>query len=123
MTEVSGGGNCRLGLTLCRKSLGAHIDRVVQLSMNVIACFRQPFCTLLAGGEVPMKLVMHHSDWTLVVACFVILLFARPSSGQTRNQLAAKYKEVAAFENRPGVLAFSTFAKDGNVCRVSLERP
>lgn len=70
-----------------------------------------------------MKLVMNHSDSTLVFACFVILLCARPSSGQKRNQLAAKYKEVVAFEIRPGILAFSTFAKDGNVCRVIIERP
>lgn len=45
------------------------------------------------------------------------------AAGQTKNQLAAKYKEISTFEIRPGIVAFATFAKDGNVCRLIIEKP
>lgn len=44
------------------------------------------------------------------------------AAGQTKTQLAAKYTEIAAFEIRPGIVAFSTFTKDGDVCRVVIEK-
>jgi len=52
----------------------------------------------------------------------VVLLCAWNSTAQTKDQLGAKYRQIVAFEIQPGIVAFSTFSKDGNVCQMTIEK-
>jgi hypothetical protein len=58
--------------------------------------------------------------WSLVLVVFCS--WGWQATGQTKGQLEAKYKEIIAFEVRPGILAFSTFTADGRVCRMAIEK-
>ena len=52
----------------------------------------------------------------------VVLFCAWNAAAQTKEQLGAKYKQIAAFEIQPGIVAFSAFTKDGNVCQMTIEK-
>ena len=39
-----------------------------------------------------------------------------------RSALGAKCREIAAFEIQPGIVAFSTFTKDGDICQMTIEK-
>jgi hypothetical protein len=41
---------------------------------------------------------------------------------QTQDQLGSRFKRLSAFEIRPGIVAFPTFSKDGNVCRLTIQK-
>jgi hypothetical protein len=43
-------------------------------------------------------------------------------TGQTENQMEQRYSRSNAFEVRPGVDAYPTFAQDGNVCRMVIAK-
>jgi hypothetical protein len=59
----------------------------------------------------------------LVTYGLVLLLFATLGvKGQTENQLKTRLKTVTAFEIRPAINVFPAFAKDGNVCRMVVEK-
>jgi len=63
------------------------------------------------------------ADRVTAFCTLVALLFcASIASAQTKEQLAAKHKEVAAFEIEPGIVAFSTFTRDGNVCEIIIHK-
>jgi hypothetical protein len=44
------------------------------------------------------------------------------AAAQTENQLGARFTKVAAFEIRPGIQVFPSFAADGSVCRMVVEK-
>jgi hypothetical protein len=50
--------------------------------------------------------------------CMAFLLF---TAYPQRNGLT-KYKAVEAYEVQPGILAFPTYAEDGQVCEIGIER-
>jgi len=53
----------------------------------------------------------------------LVVIFASAGAiGQTEEQLGAKFKRISAFEIRPGIEVFPTFAADGNVCRLVVEK-
>src|ERR1700678_1230788 len=53
---------------------------------------------------------------------FLMVLFAVLASGQTSDNLAAKYPAISAYEVRPGILMTAKYAGDGQVCEVVLKR-
>lgn len=53
---------------------------------------------------------------------FLIVLIAVFASGQTSDNLAAKYPSISAYRVRPGLLMTARFAGDGQVCEMVLER-
>src|SRR5262249_46747483 len=58
-------------------------------------------------------------------SCFAVFLMVLASvlaSGQTSEDLAAKYQVVAAYQVRPGILMTANYAEDGQVCEMVLER-
>jgi hypothetical protein len=65
------------------------------------------------------------SVWSLAqVVAFVTFALTSCSDlmGQTENQLEQRYNRPNAFEVRPGVNAYPTFAADGNVCRMVIAK-
>jgi len=44
------------------------------------------------------------------------------AAAPTKEQLGAKYKQIATFEIQPRIAAFSRFSKDGNVCQMTIEK-
>ena len=53
---------------------------------------------------------------------FCLLCGVPGAVGQTLDQLGLRFKRVIAFEIRPGIDMFPTFAVDGAVCRMIVER-
>lgn len=53
---------------------------------------------------------------------FLMVLIAVCASGQTSDNLAAKYPVVSAYKVRPGILMTAKYAEDGQVCEMVLER-
>jgi hypothetical protein len=51
-------------------------------------------------------------------ACVAFLLFA----AYPQRNAFTKYKAVEAYEVQPGILAFPTYAADGQVCEIGIER-
>jgi hypothetical protein len=51
-----------------------------------------------------------------------MVLAAVFASGQTSDDLAAKYPVVSAYQVRPGILMTARYAKNGQVCEMLLER-
>jgi hypothetical protein len=62
---------------------------------------------------------MQKRGWTLVLLC---LVFPATGWGQTASDFAAKYRAIAAYEIRPGVLMRARYAQDGQVCEIVLQR-
>lgn len=60
--------------------------------------------------------------WFAISCVAFLLAGSRAAEGQTEDQLAARFKRVPAFEIRAGVDVFPTFAADGNVCRIVVEK-
>ncbi|HTR26790.1 MAG TPA: hypothetical protein VMI10_22655 [Terriglobales bacterium] len=64
------------------------------------------------------------SERMAVLCSLVVVLFCTwNAAAQTKEQLGAKYKQIATFEIQPGIVAFSMFSKDGNVCQITIEKP
>src|SRR5215470_16569020 len=80
---------------------------------------------MVSRRRVAMRLAPSWRSNNMPVVCvFLLMPFCGWSAAaQTKDHLATKYKEVPAFEIRPGILAFATFGKDGNVCRLIIEKP
>jgi hypothetical protein len=53
---------------------------------------------------------------------FLLLGIAAPCRGQSAADLSAKYPVVAAYEVRPGIMMTPSYASDGQVCEMMLER-
>jgi hypothetical protein len=51
-------------------------------------------------------------------ACMALLLLTR----YPQRDVFTKYKTVEAYEVQPGILAFPTYAEDGQVCEIGIER-
>jgi hypothetical protein len=62
---------------------------------------------------------MHGKSWFTV---FLMVLIAVLASGQTSDNLAAKYPAISAYEVRPGILMTAKYAGEGQVCEMVLER-
>jgi len=59
----------------------------------------------------------------LVIPSLILLLFCSVgAAGQTEDQLGVRLKKVAVFEVRPGIDVFPSFATDGRVCRMVVEK-
>ncbi len=52
----------------------------------------------------------------------VCVAIAASALGQTAGDLAAKYPSVSAYKVRPGILMTATYAEDGQVCEMVLQR-
>jgi hypothetical protein len=51
-------------------------------------------------------------------ACIAFLLL----TGYPQRDVFTKYKAVEAYEVQPGILTFPTYAEDGQVCEIGIER-
>jgi len=62
--------------------------------------------------------------WRRFVAASIVFFIcgSLTATGQTEDQLNARLKRLAAFEIRPGIDVFPTFAADGDVCRMVIEK-
>jgi hypothetical protein len=58
----------------------------------------------------------------VIPSLILLLLCAVGAAGQTEDQLGARLKKVTAFEIRPGIDVFPSFAADGSVCRMVIEK-
>jgi hypothetical protein len=56
---------------------------------------------------------------SLILGLFCGVLLA---AGQTEDELGARFKKVAAFEIRSGIVVFPTFAANGSVCQMIVEK-
>lgn len=54
------------------------------------------------------------------LACIAVLLLL---GAKSQNEMFAKYKQVEAYEIRPGVLAMPRYNADGEVCEIGFEKP
>jgi hypothetical protein len=58
----------------------------------------------------------------MLLGMILTLLWSFSAPGQTEDQLSARLKKVVAFEIRPGIDVYPSFAADGNVCRMVIEK-
>jgi hypothetical protein len=58
----------------------------------------------------------------VMLSLILLLNCSRDAAGQTQDQLASRFKKLVALEVRPGILAFPTFSRDGNVCRLTIQK-
>ena len=54
--------------------------------------------------------------------CFLLLALVVTALGQTSTDLSAKYAHVTGYKVRPDVLMTASFAADGQVCQMTLEK-
>lgn len=62
------------------------------------------------------------SKWFGVSCLAFLLIDCLSAVGQTEDQLATRFKRTPAFELRPGIDVFPSFAADGSVCRMVVEK-
>ncbi len=59
----------------------------------------------------------------LAICSLVFLLFCnRGAAGQTEAQLEARFKKLVVLEIRPGIDVFTSFAANGSVCQMVIEK-
>lgn len=54
--------------------------------------------------------------------CVLVLALVVTALGQTSADLSAKYSQVTAYKVRPAVLMMASFAANGQVCEMTLEK-
>jgi hypothetical protein len=71
-----------------------------------------------------MQLAPYSSNCTAELLASLLTDFcAPPAAAPTRDLLAAKFKEIATFELRPGILVFPTVGAEGRLGSVIIEKP
>ena len=56
------------------------------------------------------------------LACTAMLLLLAANPQNDKHDKFSKYKTVEAYEIRPGILAMPSYAEDGQVCEIGLEK-
>jgi len=57
-----------------------------------------------------------------LVVTFVAVFSGLLSRAQTSDDLTAKYKRIAAYEVRPGILMTANFGANGQICELALQK-